>query len=381
MQYRAFGRLDWKVSALGFGAMRLPTTDGDPHSDHVDEAEAVRMIRYAIDQGVNYLDTAYIYHGGNSEKVVGVALENGYRDRVRVATKSPTWRIHEPEDFDRILDEQLGRLRTSSIDFYLLHGLNEKSWRGTILRHKLLRRAEAALADGRIRHLGFSFHDGPDAFVEILNGYDAWTFCQIQYNYMDIENQAGTKGLNLAAEKGLAVVVMEPLLGGRLANPPVAVSDLMNRFVPRRSPVDWALQWIWNDPGVSTVLSGMSRMAQVEEDIELANRSRVGSLSAADLGLIAQMRQKYLERTVIPCTKCAYCMPCPNGVDIPRNFELFNDAYLHDDLPESQFVYHTFFPAKEHASECLECHDCEPLCPQKIPISEWMPKVAAALGG
>jgi predicted aldo/keto reductase-like oxidoreductase len=381
MQYRRFGQLDWEVSALGFGAMRLPTTDGDPHSRNINEPEAVRMIRYAIEQGVNYVDTAYIYHDGNSEVVVGKALEDGYRQKVRVATKSPTWFIQGPDDFDRFLDEQLRRLCTSYVDFYLLHGLNRQSWEAVILKHNLLKRAEQALADGRIRHLGFSFHDRYEAFTDILNGYDRWSFCQIQYNYMDTENQAGTRGLKLAASKGLAVVIMEPLLGGRLANPPAVVRDLMNGAFPRRAPVGWALEWLWDQPELSVVLSGMSTMDQVKANVELAGRSRISSFTPVDFELVAQVRQKYLERTVIPCTKCNYCMPCPHGLNIPRNFELFNDAHLHEDLPGSRFVYRNFFPEAEHASGCQQCRDCEALCPQQIPISEWMPKVAAALGG
>ncbi len=381
MQYRTFGQLDWKVSVLGFGAMRLPTTDGDSRSVHVDQAEAVRMLRYAIDQGVNYLDTAYIYHGGNSECVVGQALEGGYREKVRVATKSPTWLIHSPGDFDRILDEQLQRLRTGAIDFYLLHGLSRKSWHDVVLKHNLLKKAEAALADGRIRSLGFSFHDDYDAFPEILNGYDGWSFCQIQYNYMDTENQAGSKGLKLAAAKGLGVVIMEPLLGGRLANPPAEVRQLMDNCHPKRDPAEWALEWLWDQPEVSVVLSGMSTMDQLKANLELAGRARVASFSAEGFELIELVRQKYLQRIAIPCTKCGYCLPCSKGVNIPRNFELFNEAHLHDDMGTARFIYRAFFPETEHASACEACRECEGLCPQQIPISEWMRKVAAALGG
>jgi uncharacterized protein len=220
MQYRNFGSFDWKTSALGFGCMRLPTVDGNPHSPHINESEAVRMIRHAIDSGVNYIDTAYPYHNGQSEVVVGKALQDGYREKVRLATKMPVWMVNQPADFDRILAEQLERLQTDSIDFYLLHALNKERWHDVVLKHDLLKQAQIALADGRIRNLGFSFHDHYDVFVEILNGSDLWSFCQIQYNYMDTENQAGTRGLKLAAEKGLAVVIMEPLMGGRLADPP-----------------------------------------------------------------------------------------------------------------------------------------------------------------
>jgi predicted aldo/keto reductase-like oxidoreductase len=380
MQFRDFGKLTWKASALGFGAMRLPTTDGDPRGTSVDEPEAVRLIRRAVDQGVNYVDTAYFYHGGNSERVVGKALQDGYRERVMLATKSPIWLLNEAADYDKRLAEQLERLQTDHIDFYLLHGLNQKTWRNVVLKYNLLEKSEQAIRDGRIRYLGFSFHDDFNTFTEILNGYDRWTFCQIQYNYMDVENQAGTAGLKLAAEKGLAVVVMEPLLGGRLTNPPTVIRQIYDRSTIKRSPADWALRWIWDQPEISTVLSGMSSMEQVEANLDSARRSRIHSFQGADHEIIEQLRRKYMERTAIPCTKCGYCTPCPNGVNIPRNFELFNEAQLHEDIPGSRFVYKNFFPAAEHAEACQQCHDCEELCPQQIPISEWMSKVAAALG-
>jgi len=220
MKHRDFGKLGWKVSALGFGCMRFPTIKVEPSGEKVDEEEAIRMIRWAVDHGVNYIDTAYPYHNGASEVVLGKALKDGYGKRVRVATKSPVWLIKKAEDFDTYLDEQLKRLQMDHVDFYLFHGLTGKSWREVILKFDLLKKAEAAIHDGRIGYLGFSFHDDFDAFKEIVDGYDSWSFCQIQYNYMDTENQAGTKGLQYAASKGLAVVVMEPLLGGRLTNPP-----------------------------------------------------------------------------------------------------------------------------------------------------------------
>jgi predicted aldo/keto reductase-like oxidoreductase len=379
MQFRNFGRLDWKVSALGFGGMRLPTTDGDPRSANLDERESIRIIRRAIDRGVNYVDTAYFYHGGNSERVFGEALRDGYRKLVKLATKSPTWLLHEPADFDTKLAEQLQRLQTDHIDCYMFHGLNRKTWREIVLKLNLLDRAEQARRDGRVRHFGFSFHDEFSAFQEIIDGYDHWDFTQIQYNYMDTGNQAGTAGLKLAAEKGLAVIVMEPLLGGRLANPPAAILPIYEHAPSKRSPADWALQWIWDQPEVSIVLSGMSAMEQVEANLQSASRAKVHSFTEADHAVIAELRRTYLERTPIPCTKCAYCMPCPNGVNIPRNLELYNDAHLHEDFPGSRYVYKAFFPQAEHADACNDCDTCEELCPQKIPISDWMPKIAAAL--
>jgi predicted aldo/keto reductase-like oxidoreductase len=379
MQYRNFGRLDWKASALGFGCMRFPTSDGERLSPNILEAEALRMVRRAIDSGVNYLDTAYAYHGGQSEIVVGRALRDGYREKVKLATKLPVWLVESPADFDRLLNEQLAKLETDHIDFYLLHALSHSRWHDVVLKHKLLDRAEAALSDGRIRHLGFSFHDEHEAFEEIVNGAALWSFCQIQYNYMDAENQAGTRGLKLAADKGLAVVVMEPLMGGRLADPPKDVLEAMESFPARRSPVEWALQWLWDQPEVSVVLSGMSAMTQVEENLRLADHSCVGAFSPADHALIAEVREKYSARIAIPCSKCNYCMPCPNGVQIPANFDFFNYAHLFDDLAGARFKYQIFLKEEQRSSACIACGICEGLCPQQIAISEQMAKVTALL--
>ncbi len=387
MKFRDFGKLDWKVSALGFGCMRLPTTDGQRISANVDEAEAVRMIRHAIDHGVNYADTAYPYHGGNSELVLAKALRDGYRQRVKLATKLPTWLVHGPEDFDRLLDEQLRKLETGHIDFYLLHALSHTRWRDIVLKHDLLAHAERALADGRIGYLGFSFHDDYQAFEEIINGYDRWTFCQIQYNYMDTETQAGSKGLALATAKGLAMVIMEPLLGGRLADPPLHIRQLLEpaghagagNELPQ-NPADWALQWLWDQSEVSVVLSGMTTMQQVEANLASAGRARPHSFTAAELATIERARSLYRERTAIPCNECSYCMPCPNGVNIPNNFHFFNYAHLYDDIPGARFKYQVFLPQEQRAESCLDCDSCEEQCPQKIPVSEWMPRVASLLG-
>ena len=272
MQYRTFGKLDWKASALGFGCMRFPTADDQRGSANVDEAEAIRMLRYAIDHGVNYIDTAYPYHDGKSELVVGRALKEGYRDKVKLATKLPTWLVQAPSDFDRFLNEQLSKLQTDHIDFYLLHALNRSSWANIVLKHSLLDQAARALADGRIRHLGFSFHDNYESFEEIVNGSDLWSFCQIQYNYMDIDNQAGTRGLELAAGKGLGIVVMEPLMGGRLADPPQDIRETIATDAAHRSPVQLAFDWVWDQPEVSVVLSGMSTMSQLVENLQIVDR-------------------------------------------------------------------------------------------------------------
>jgi predicted aldo/keto reductase-like oxidoreductase len=374
MQYHQFGKLDWEVSALGFGCMRLPTKGGH---ENIDEPEATRMLRYAMDHGLNYMDTAYPYHGGNSELLVGRVLKDRYREKIRLATKMPCWLVKATEDFDRYLNEQLERLQTDHIDFYLLHALNGKTWPKM---HDLdvLEWAEKAIADGRIRYLGFSFHDKYEVFKEIVDAYD-WTFCQIQYNYMDVENQAGTKGLKYATSKGLAVVIMEPILGGRLVNPPQPIQDLWNTAARKRAPADWALQWLWNQPEVSVVLSGMSTMQHVEENIASANASGIGTLTEEDLALIERVRDRYQELCPIPCTKCEYCMPCPNGVDIPRNLETYNQGVMYD-KPDFVRREYTWIPEEARANACIQCRECEELCPQGILISEWMPRVHAVLG-
>jgi predicted aldo/keto reductase-like oxidoreductase len=379
MQYRSFGKLDWKPSALGFGAMRLPTIDDDPAQ--IDEVTAARMVRYAIDHGVNYVDTAYPYHRENSERFLGRALKDGYRERIKLATKMPCWKIEAFEDFDRYLSEQLEKLQTDRVDFYLLHGLNGERW-PEIRDLDVLGWAEGALVDGRIGHLGFSFHDEYKVFQEIVDASDLWAFCQIQYNYMDIDYQAGTKGLKYAAEKGLAVVVMEPLRGGRLTKSvPPPVQEIWDRSQVKRTPAEWALQWVWNQPEVSVVLSGMSTMEHVEENIASAARSRVGMLNEAELAMYAEVREAYVTLSPIPCTDCKYCLPCPSGVNIPRVFEIYNDLMMYGDERRAQMVYNAFMKAEERADLCIECGECLEKCPQNIEIPDWLAKAHEVLCG
>jgi predicted aldo/keto reductase-like oxidoreductase len=367
MRYRKFGRLGGKVSALGFGCMRLPTTSKEPAD--IDEPEAMRMVRYAIDHGVNYVDTAYPYHAEKSEPFVGRALKDGYRQKVRLATKLPCWLVESAKDFDKYLNEQLKRLQTDHIDFYLLHALDKEKW-PKVRDLGVLPWAESAIADGRIGYLGFSFHDEFEVFQEIVDAYD-WTFCQIQYNYMDITHQAGTKGLQYAASKGLAVVIMEPLLGGRLARPPAQIQAMWESAAPKRTPADWALQWVWNQPEVAVVLSGMSTMQQVEENVASADASGSDTLSAEELALVAQVRDRYKELCPIPCTKCGYCMPCPNGVDIPTVLGVFNIGPMYGAVEDARREYSNI-PEEARAARCEQCQECEDLCPQHIPVSEWM---------
>ena len=376
MQYRRFGELDFQASALGFGCMRLPTKGG---RKNIVEEEATRMVRYAIDHGVNYLDTGYPYHGGNSERFLGRALKDGYREKITLATKLPCRMVEGADDFERFLNEQLGRLQIEHIDIYLLHGLRADRW--TKVRDlDVLEWAEGAKADGRIGHLGFSFHDELPVFKEIIDAYDDWVMCQIQHNYMNMEHQAGTKGLRYAASKGLAVVVMEPLLGGKLVNPPEQVQRIWDTAEKKRTPAEWAFQWLWNQPEVAVALSGMSTMQQVVENVASADAAAVGALTARELALFPQVRKTYDELCPIPCTQCNYCMPCPNGVDIPRNFDIYNQGMMYNQPEQARTVYNRRLAEEARASACIQCQECEEKCPQSILISEWMPVVDDVLG-
>ena len=379
MEYRRFGNLGFRVSALGFGCMRLPTVGGD--SSNIDEPEATRMLHYAIDNGVNYLDTGYPYHGGNSERFLGRALKGGYRQRVWLATKLLSRALKGPDDMERMLDEQLERLQTDYVDVYLLHGLRGKRWQ-QLREYDVLTFLDKARASGRIRAVGFSFHDTFDMFQEIIDSYDGWDACQFQYNYMNENYQAGTRGLRYAASKGLATIIMEPLLGGKLANPPEAVRRVWDSAAVQRSPAEWALQWLWNKPEVSVVLSGMSTMSQVEENVAAAARSGVGLLTSAELEMIDKARAAYEALSLVPCTACAYCMPCPNGVDIPRCFTNLNAARMYG-FEDARKRYKNLLPDESKdslATSCIACRECEDKCPQGIPISEWMPIVDGVLG-
>ena len=369
MQYRNFGSIGWKVSALGFGAMRLPLKDPKDRTA-IDEERAARMMRYAIDHGVNYVDTAYPYHGGESERVVGRILQDGYREKVHLATKLPMWAVEEEGDAERYLNEQLEKLQTDHIDCYLFHGLRKPRWE-TVQEFDLLDWAAEIKADGRVRHIGFSFHDDLEMFKTIVDAYDGWDFCQIQYNYMDIDHQAGTEGLKYAASKGLGVVVMEPLLGGRLVDPPDPVQEIWDTAPTVQTAVERALRWLWDQPEVSVVLSGMSTMQHVIENVAHASRYDVGTMTEEDQGLIEQVREKYDELCPIPCTKCEYCLPCAVELNIPRLFDILNRGVMYNKLEEARERYMRM-DADKRAEACIACHECEDKCPQSIPISDWM---------
>ncbi|GAB4248385.1 MAG: aldo/keto reductase [Thermoleophilia bacterium] len=380
MRYRRLGRTDENVSILGFGAMRLPVLGGEHHN--MDVPQATEMLHFALEHGVNYVDTAYPYHGrshsepGASETFLGDALQGGYREKVLLATKLPSWLVERSEDMDRFLEGQLKRLKTEVVDCYLLHSLNEGTWE-RLRRLNVLEFLDRAKQDGRIRYAGFSFHGGPDLFPRIVDAY-GWDFCQIQYNYMDVDYQAGAAGLRYAGDKGLGVVIMEPLKGGRLAaRIPPEVERIWEQAPFRRSPVEWALRFVWNDPRVSLLLSGMSSPAQVRQNVLLAEGGEPDSLSAEELELIARVRAVYRSRTRADCTQCKYCLPCPSGVDIPRVLEHLNDAALFRSLEETRLSYSQGRTGL--ASECSQCAECEESCPQGLPIRDLMTEAVELL--
>jgi len=369
MQYRDFGSLDFHVSALGFGTMRLPTG-----GKKIDREQAVKMIRYAIDHGVNYVDTAWPYHEGESEIVVGEALQDGYRQRVKLATKLPLWSVKDADNATEHLDKQLEKLQTDHIDCYLLHSLNHDLWE-KCKKLSLVDWIVRARDEGKINYIGFSFHDDYDLFQEIIDFYN-WDFCQIQYNYVDTEFQAGRRGLQYAANQGVAVVIMEPLRGGNLADKiPAVVRDLINESGVNRTPVDLALQWLWNQPEVSVVLSGMSNMQQVVENVESASNSGVNTLTEKELEVVDRAADAF-RKVPVKCTACGYCLPCPNGVKIPGNFQTYNEAKMYNLKDEKREVYMNW-PEAERASGCVACRQCEDSCPQNLKITDLLKDVAA----
>lgn len=367
MNYRKFGNTGLEVSALGFGAMRFPTVKTES-GVIIDEPEAIKMLRLAIDSGVNYIDTAYPYHEGESELVVGKALCDGYRERTLLATKCPVWDVKKAEDFDKILDEQLTKLQTDHIDFYLLHALNKSHFEDIVLKFDLIGKMEAAKVAGKIRFLGFSFHDEYPVFEQIIDSYSKWDFCQIQLNYINTDYQAGLKGLKYAAQKGLGVIIMEPLLGGKLAVPPIRVAEALPAD---KTPVEWSLDYLWNLPEVSLLLSGMSDMKQTTDNLTYASHSHIGMLTDAHIGMLEEVKRIFDTMALVPCTKCRYCMPCPFNLDIPKIFEAYNRS-ASSTMKDAKELYHSMGTL---ADSCKKCRKCEKECPQHITISKVMEQV------
>jgi uncharacterized protein len=381
MLYRKVPKTGDELSILGFGCMRLPANTS---GSGIDEDRAIRQLRYAIDHGVNYIDTAPSYHFGRSEKILGRALEDGYREKVRLATKLPPWSVRSRGDMDRILDKQLVALKTDHIDYYLLHSLTKESF-ARLKRLGLLEFLTAAKKDGLIRNAGFSTHADLTTFTEIVDAYD-WTFCQIQYNYLDEQNQAGTEGLAYAHGKNLAVMIMEPLRGGNLGGPvPEEVKKIWDTSPVKRSPAGWALRWVWDHPEVTVVLSGMNNEGHIDENLKAAEAAYPRSLTEEELSRIAQVRDTYGRLMKVGCTGCGYCMPCPAGVDIPGCFSLYNAHYLfpHDRSPKFQYFgrHGGLMGGVSYAGLCRACGKCEKVCPQHLPIRDRLRDISREMEG
>ena len=380
MQYRALGKTGFDASVLGFGCMRLPTL-GAP--DRIDEPAATRLLRDAIDKGVNYVDTAWFYHAavfgqqGQSEPFVGRALSGGWRGRVRLATKLPQQIVRTRADMDRFLEEQLTRLQTDWLDYYLVHGLDGESW-DRMKQLGVREFLDAARARGLIRFPAFSFHGRRDDFPRIVDEYDGWAFGQLQYNYMDIDFQAGRHGLRYAAAKGLGVVVMEPLKGGRLAaNLPPELQAILDARREGWSPAEWALRYVLDEPGVSLLLSGMNQPAQLAENLRIADAAAPGALTPDQLAVYDVARAAVNARMKADCTACRYCQPCAQGVEISELLAALNASSIWD-TKDPWMTGYTRIAGKPDA--CIECGDCEEICPQKLPVRQLLKDTRAVFG-
>ncbi len=378
MQYRQIPKTGDKLSILGFGCMRLPQKRGVPGDGRIDKKRAERQIHTAIEKGINYFDTAMPYHRGGSEAFLGDALANGHRNKVRIATKLPPWSVKQPDDMERILNAQIDRLRTDRIDYYLLHNLAADNWR-KLQQMDVLAFLDRAKKDGRIVNAGFSFHGDRETFKSIVDAYD-WEFCQIQYNFLDTQHQAGIEGLKYAAENKLGIIIMEPLRGGSLTNPvPQAVQTIWDGAGTRRTPAEWALRWVWNHPEVTVILSGMNEEDHIEENIRAAGLA--DSLTEEELGIVGKVEQTYRRLMKAGCTACNYCMPCPSGVNIPGCFEYYNSYHMANDRASARLkylgnLYGAMGAAKACASLCKKCGKCEEKCPQGLPIQSLLEDVA-----
>ncbi|MCK4862727.1 MAG: aldo/keto reductase [Dehalococcoidales bacterium] len=359
--------------------MRLPSLAGDPAG--IDEDEVVRMLRYAIDHGVNYLDLGYpcdMEWHERLARLLGRALKDGYRQKVKIAANLPSFLIDSPADFDRYLDDRLKWLQTGCIDFFLFGGLDRETW-PRLQEIDVLSRAEAAMADGRIDKVGFGFHDYFQTLREILDAYDNWALCQLQYSYMDIDHHPGVGGIRYAASEGLAVVVTESLKGGRLTRkPPESVAVIWTDAPKNRPLADWGLRWVWNHPEVATVVSDMSTLEQVAANVALADAVEPDSLTVPEEVVIGRVRDAYRKLRPVPCTACRGCMPCPLGIDVPRIFELYNDAVMYDDVETARSLYRI---ERHDIDSCNECGACVAACGLKIPITDRLKEACKLLAG
>lgn len=366
-----------ELSILGFGCMRFQRKRGS-----IDFEEAEREILSAIHQGVNYFDTAYIYPG--SEELLGAVLEKNHcRDQVNIATKLPHYLIRKSDDMERYFQEQLRRLKTDHIDYYLMHMLPDVTTWQRLQGLGVEQWLQEKQAAGAIRNVGFSYHGNTNAFQELLDCRD-WDFCQIQYNYIDEHTQAGRRGLQHAAEKGIPVIIMEPLRGGRLVNalPPKA-QKAFEEFTPQRTPAEWGLRWLWDQPEVTVVLSGMNSLEMVAENCRIASEVEAGELGEPERALYERVKAVINEKIKVGCTGCGYCMPCPKGVDIPGAFRCYNARYTEGFYTgmKEYFMCTTLRGKRSNASQCVKCGRCEAHCPQGIHIREELDNVKRVMEG
>ncbi|MDD2648057.1 MAG: aldo/keto reductase [Eubacteriales bacterium] len=375
MENMKFTGTDLTVSRLGFGCMRLPTVkQGKKRVIH--EQRAIDLIRYAIDNGVTYIDTAYPYHDGQSEVIVGKALRDGYRERVTLTTKLPCWNVKTPEDMDRLLNEQLEKLQTDHVDFYLLHAMGKD-------RLKQMREMgykefmDRAVKSGKVRYPGFSFHDDAETFLEILDDYD-WKLAQVQMNILDDEAQATVKGIERAREKGVGVVIMEPLRGGLMAKLPPNVQEVYDSFPVKRSGVEWAFRYLYDMPGVMTILSGMSTKGQLKDNLRIFKEAQPNVMDESERKLIKDVKKAYLSRIKTMCTGCRYCQPCPRGVRIPEVFREWDNSLMFNEKRILQYHMKNLTASKNDPSQCVVCGKCEKACPQHLHIIELLKEAAEA---
>ncbi|PKN71373.1 MAG: aldo/keto reductase [Candidatus Cloacimonetes bacterium HGW-Cloacimonetes-3] len=372
MKHRKMPLSTDSISALSFGCMRFPTTP----EGKIDEEQSFAMLHHAYDNGVNYYDTAWVYHNGESEPFLGRFLQQVDRSKILVATKLPCWLIKNREDMDTYLNKQLERLQTDYIDYYLLHALNRSTWKD-MNDLGILDFLQEAKLQGRIRHIGFSFHDTYPIFHKIVMAFQ-WDFCQIMLNYLDTHNQAGMKGYNLAISRSMGVIAMEPLRGGKLVSPiPHEISSIWCNSKLNRSPQEHAIRWVWNLSGCTTLLSGMSTLEQVKENLALADICNAEELSETELKLYRKVRREYLKRIPIPCTECRYCLPCPAKIAIPTIFGVYNESVMFEEKPRHANEYKVFIPKESRADKCTKCGACIPKCPHHIDIPSQMEKIAA----
>lgn len=373
LQYREFGKLNFRLSTLGFGCMRLPVKEGESgeRATMLDEEASIKLIRHAIDKGVNYFDTAYTYNQGLSEVVLGKALKDGYREKVKIGTKIPLWQANSHEELYEMFNEELRRLDTDYIDMYLLHMLSHMNW-DMVEKLRVFEFLNCLRKNGKIKYVGFSFHDGFHLLKTIIDAYD-WDFCYLQMNYLDENYQAGLKGVRYANKKGLAVVAMEPLRGGGLVNNvPNEIQNIWNQSQKKRTPAEWAFRWVCNHPEISVILSGMNTMLQLNENLSVIENAYPSSLTREDLNLIGQVKEAYKEKIKVNCTQCNYCMPCPQGVFIRGIFNFYNNASLFNKIEEALNFYNRMKKMKRDISVCTGCRRCEKLCPQQIPITKYL---------